>query len=208
MMTKDVATVTGEASLNKAFQILYEKKHKLLPVVRDNKLIGLLNEKLLAEVRPSKSTALSMHEINYLMSRTKVHEIMKTDVFTISPDAIIEDAALAMYLNEVGSLPVVLPDKTVVGIITQSDIFKAFIELMGVNDRGTRISLEVADSIGVIANISRILAEANVSINHISNFSKGSKQELVMRIDVLDASEIIKTLKNEGYTITNVQSKE
>ena len=202
MMTTDVATVTEEASLTKAFQILHDRRHKVLPVVRGERLVGLLSENLLAEVKPSKSTSLSVYEINYLMTRTKVRDVMikLEGVFTIGPDALVEDAALALYTHDVGSLPVVRADKTLVGIITQTDIFKAFITLMGVNHKGTRLSFEVENDIGIVAKISSIVAEAGVNISHIGNYDKGTVQEVVLRVDTLETSAITTALENAGIS--------
>jgi acetoin utilization protein AcuB len=211
MMTTDVATVTEEASLNKAFQILHDGRYAVLPVVRGGRLVGLLSEKLLAEVRPSKATALSVYEINYLMTRTKVRDVMLKleEVFTIGPDALVEEAALELYTHDIGSLPIVTADKTLVGIITQTDIFKAFIDLMGVRHKGTRLSLEVANDVGTVAKISRILADANVNISHIGNYDKGEgKQEIVLRVDTLNSNEIVEKLKTEKIYVSDVQAFE
>ncbi|MCL1862083.1 MAG: CBS and ACT domain-containing protein [Defluviitaleaceae bacterium] len=207
MMTTDVATVTEEASLNKAFQVLHDRRHKVLPVVRGTRLVGLLSEKLLAEVQPSKATTLSVYEINYLLTRTKVRDVMLKleEVFTIHPEALVEEAALALYTHDIGSLPVILADKTVVGIITQTDIFKAFISLMGVDHKGTRLTVEVENDIGMVAKISRIFEEAGVNISHIGNYDKGAnKQEIVLRVDTADTSEIEKTLDTIGIKVANV----
>ncbi|MCL1846072.1 MAG: CBS and ACT domain-containing protein [Defluviitaleaceae bacterium] len=208
MMTTDVATVTEEASLNKAFQVLHDRRHKVLPVVRGERLVGLLSENLLAEVRPSKATALSVYEINYLMTRTKVRDVMikLEDVFTIRPDALVEEAALALYTHDVGSLPVIQADGTLVGIITQTDIFKAFISLMGVNHKGTRLAIEVANDVGIVAKISRIVADAGVNIGHIGNYDKGEKQEVVLRVDTHDTSEIVNALEEAGIKVSDVQA--
>ena len=205
MMVTDVATVSEDDSINKAFQILYERNHKVLPVLKDGKLCGLLTERLLAEIQPSKATALSVYELNYLMSRTKVKDIMKRDVFTVGPEALIEDAASIMYTNDIGSLPVIRKDKTLVGIVTQTDIFKALIILLGVDNEGTRIALDVPDDVGVVANISGILAEAEINISSISNYSKGDKrQEVVLKLDTSDIGNITEKLADAGYRITSV----
>ncbi|MCL2576595.1 MAG: CBS and ACT domain-containing protein [Defluviitaleaceae bacterium] len=208
MMTKDVAVVTENASLNDAFQILHDRRHKVLPVVRDNKLVGLLSEKLLAEVRPSKATTLSVYEINYLMTRTKVKEVMLKleDVFYTSPDALVEEAALAMYTHDIGSLPVVTDNKTVVGIITQTDIFKAFIRLMGVDHKGTRLSLDIPNDMGTVAKISKIMTDANINISNISNYDKGNgRHDMVLRIDTQSTDELITTLKEAGVIVSDVR---
>jgi len=206
IMTKDVATVTEESSLNKAFKILHERRHKVLPVMRGERLAGLLSEKLLAEVRPSKATSLSVYEINYLMSRTKVRDIMIKDVQTTSPTALVEEAALVMYNNDIGSLPVVEADKTIVGIITQTDIFKAFVGLMGVDHKGTRLSLSVPDDVGMLAKISRTVADAGFNISHISNYARGGgKRNIVLRIDTFNADGLVDMIKNAGVDVSSVQ---
>ena len=205
MMITDVATVSEKDSLSKAFQILYERNHKVLPVVDDGKLTGLLTERLLAEVRPSAATALSVYELNYLMSRTKVRDIMKTDVFTVGPDALIEDAASIMYTNDIGSLPVIGKDRTLVGIVTQTDIFRALIILLGVDNEGIRIALDVKDDVGVIAAISGILADAEINILSISNYIKADKRhEIVLKLDTTYIGDVTEKLAQAGYRITSV----
>lgn len=208
LMTKDVAMVSADASVSKAFQILYEKKHSQLPVVDGDKLVGLVTEKLLAEVSPSKATSLSVFELNYLLSKTKVKDIMKTKIFTVGPDALIEEAALLMYSNDIGSLPVVKADKTLIGILTRLDIFHAFVEILGVNDKGTRISLEVEDHVGIIADVAKILKEKNLSIRHISNYSKQDREELVIRVDTLDIQPVLDAFAAQNYKITSVHKYE
>ena len=207
MMTVDVATVTEEASLNKAFQILHDRRHKVLPVVRGNNLVGLLSEKLLAEVRPSKATSLSVYEINYLMSRTKVRDVMIKDVHFINPGALVEEAALMLYNHDIGSLPVVEGnDKKVVGIVTQKDIFKAFIGLMGVDHKGTRLSVNGNNDVGNLAKASRVIAEAGVNISHVGNYNRGAdKHNIVLRVDTSDTSDLQEQLRKEGFVISSAQ---
>ena len=205
MMITDVAAVSENDSLSKAFQILYERHHKVLPVLRDDKVCGLLTERLLAEVRPSKATALSVYELNYLMSRTKVRDIMKTDVFTVNPDALIEEAASIMYTNDIGSLPVIKKDRTLVGIVTQTDIFKALIILLGVDHEGTRIALDVPNDVGVVANISNILSKEGINIGSISNYAKADKRhEVILKLETTDIGDIAEKLASAGYRVTSV----
>ncbi len=207
-MTKDVATVSPDDSISKAFQVLTEKNHSQLPVVdKNNKLVGFITEKLLAYVSPSKATTLSVFEINYLLSKTKVSDIMKKDIFTIHPNALIEEAALIMTTNDIGSLPVIEDDKTLVGIVTRLDIFKSFIEIMGVNDPGTRIALEVEDESGTLAEISSIIKKNGANINHVTNYVSGDKVEVIVRVNILDVDNIIKELEEKGYSILSVTKR-
>jgi len=203
-MTKNVSTVLPEYSVSKAFQILTETKHSQLPVVDKNgKLIGLITEKLLAEVNPSKATSLSVYEINYLLSKTKVQDIMKVGIFKINQDKLIEDAALIMKENRIGSLPVTDYENNVVGIVTRVDIFKAFIEIMGVKDSGTRIEIKTKDDIGIIADIASIIRDFRINIKHISNFLNGDHIELIIKVNSLETDELINALR-EKYNVVSV----
>ncbi len=204
-MTKNVVSVKPDYSVSKAFQILTESRHSQLPVVDDNnKLTGLLTEKLLAEVNPSKATSLSVYEINYLLSKTKVCDIMRTGVFKVNQNALIEDAALIMKENHIGSLPVVDDDNNLVGIVTRVDIFKAFIDILGVKVPGTRLSLKASDKVGELAEISQIIANHNVNVKNISNFATSFGSEIIIKLDSFETDDIINDLKQKGYEILSV----
>ena len=204
-MTRNPSTVEPDYSVSKAFQLMTETKHSQLPVIdNNNKLIGLVTEKLLAEVNPSKATSLSVYEINYLLSKTKVKDIMKTGIFKINQNALIEDAALTMKENRIGSLPVVDDNDYLVGIVTRVDIFKAFIDIMGVKVPGTRIGIRVVDSIGIIADITNIIKSHNIDIRHISNFNMNDHVELTIKVSSLEVDDLLKDLKSKGYDIISV----
>ena len=193
-MTRYPATVMPNYSVSKAYQIMTEGHYSQLPVVdSDNKLIGLVTEKLLAEVNPSSATSLSVYEINYLLSKTKVQDIMKTGIFKINKDALIEDAAIIMKENNY-----------LAGIITRTDIFKAFIDIMGVKATGTRIAITTEDKVGVLADITSILAEHNINIRNITDISENGKSEITIKVRSLDASAAIEDIKAKGYNVTSV----
>lgn len=207
-MTKNVHSVKPEYSVSKAFQILTEKGHSQLPVIdENNKLIGLVTEKLLAEVNPSKATSLSVYEINYLLSKTKVSDIMKTGVFKINQNRLIEDAALIMKENRISSLPVVDDENNLVGIVTRIDIFKAFIDILGVKVPGTRISIKASEKVGELAEISQLIAKHNINIKNISNFVTSFGIEIIMKLDSFETSELVEDLKAKGYEILSVSEQ-
>lgn len=204
-MTRDVAVAKPEDTIAKAFQILMERKHSQLPVIDNSgKLVGLITEKLLSEISPSKATALSAFEINYLLSKTKVQDIMKTEIFTIGPDELVETAAVIMKVNDIGSLPVIDLSGKLIGIVTRVDIFEAFIEITGVNDKGTRISLGVKDELGVIANISAIIRDNGKNITHISNFVQGDKAEVVVKVGDHQVEKLLTDFEESGYKVLAV----
>ena len=204
-MTRYPATVMPNYSVSKAYQIMTEGHYSQLPVVdSDNKLIGLVTEKLLAEVNPSSATSLSVYEINYLLSKTKVQDIMKTGIFKINKDALIEDAAIIMKENRISSLPVVEGDNYLAGIITRTDIFKAFIDIMGVKATGTRIAITTEDKVGVLADITSILAQHNINIRNITNISENGKSEITIKVRSLDATAAVEDINAKGYNVTSV----
>lgn len=209
-MTTTVTTVTPEASISSAFQAMVEKGHSHVPVVEGNKLVGLITEKLLTEVSPSKATSLSMYELNYLLSKTKVKDIMKKAVYTATPDMLIEEAAVLMRTKDIGCLPVVINGNELIGIVTRIDIFDAFIELMGFNDSGTRIALEVKDELGTLADISAIVKQYGMNITHIGNFNheSSSQSEIILRLNTLDVDDLLESLQSHGYNVLSVIRKQ
>ncbi|HOJ12640.1 MAG TPA: CBS domain-containing protein, partial [Clostridiales bacterium] len=146
-MTSNPYIISPDATIAEALEIMRKNNIRRLPVVKNGKLVGIVTEREMQEVTPSKATTLSVFELNYLLSKTKVSAVMTRDVITVSPDSLLEEAAVLMRDNRVGALPVIQDDR-VVGIITETNIFDAFIDLLGFRDSGTRISVEVEDSPG------------------------------------------------------------
>ena len=129
---------------------------------------------------------------------------MKTGIFKINKDALIEDAAIIMKENRISSLPVIEGDNYLAGIITRTDIFKAFIDIMGVKATGTRIAITTEDKVGVLADITSILAEHNINIRNITDISENGKSEITIKVRSLDASAAIEDIKAKGYNVTSV----
>lgn len=124
-MTRDVIVVTSGTLLPDADQLLTQHKVRRLPVVDDNgRLIGIVTQSDIRSASPSRATSLSMWEMNYLLSRLTISEIMTPNPTTISPDDVIATAAQTMLDHKISGLPVVDANGTLVGIITESDIFR------------------------------------------------------------------------------------
>ncbi len=207
-MTTDVISIFPDASLSLAFQTMVEKKLNQLPVVKDRKLLGLVTEQVLAEFSPSKATTLSIYEMNYVLAKTHVESIMLKNVPTCTPDMLVEEAAVILNDKRVNALPVVDDQGNLVGILTKSDIIAAFIEIIGTNDFGTRIALEIRDQIGTFADIGNTIKDFHVNITHVSNtFYKDdpSNGEIVIRLNTLETDEIVKHLEEKGYKIVSIR---
>jgi len=148
-MTKDVVTLTSDRSMMKASKLMKDKAVSCMPIVdEDGKLVGIVSDRDIKDASPSKATTLDMHELYYLLSDIKIKDIMTKKVTTIRPDETVEKAAVLMLEGHFGSLPVVEEDGTLVGIITDTDVFKVLVEISGVYEGGTQVCLQISNTPG------------------------------------------------------------
>lgn len=126
-MNKELVVVTPDVPVKEAMRILQEKRIRHLPVVEEGRLVGIITDRDLRSVAPSPATSLSIYEINYLLDKLTVKEVMTKKVFTVSPETELEEAARLILGRRIGALPVV-KDGTLVGIITETDLLRAFLE--------------------------------------------------------------------------------
>ena len=208
-MTAEVVTVPEDTKVLEALDIMKEHNFHRLPVVRNGRMVGLITEEIIQENSPSTATSLSIHELNYLLTKTTVGDIMHKTVVTISATDLLEEAAVRMLEDEVGALPVVEDEDKVIGIITDKDLFRAFIDVMGYNNKGSRIVIDIPeDHPGILEDITNILAADNISINQIAVYRQKEVTQVVIQMDSLQLEEINEILTTEGYTISSATSKE
>lgn len=201
-MTKNPMTVTADTKVDEVAHLMKKHNFRRLPVVDDGKLVGFLSDSDLMRVAPSPATTLSRYEINSLLAKICVRDIMKKDVVSVNVDATIEEAALIMYKNKIGGMPVVSNMGAVVGVITETDIFKTFVDVMGLADGKNRITLEVTDKIGVVKDIAEIFGQAGVSIDSLITCKKeDNKYEIVIRGDITNIDDIKAKLEAKGYKV-------
>ncbi len=203
-MTANPFTLTPDATIAEALELMRDKSVKRIPVVRNGQLAGIVTHGQLLEVSPSPATSLSVFEINYLLSKTKIETIMTKKVITVAPDTLLEEASLLMREHKIGGLPVV-DDGKLVGIITETDIFDAFIEIMGFRNKGARITVDVGnDHPGVLAEVSGIIAAHGLNITHLAAF----RSELIIRVNTTNVDEILDAIRQKGYQILSVLRNE
>ena len=201
-MTKNPMTVTADTKVDEVAHLMKKHNFRRLPVVDDGKLVGFLSDSDLMRVAPSPATTLSRYEINSLLAKICVRDIMKKDVVSVNVGATIEEAALIMYKNKIGGMPVVSNMGAVVGVITETDIFKTFVDVMGLADGKTRITLEVTDKIGVVKDIAEIFGQAGVSIDSLITCKKeDNNYEIVIRGDITNIDDIKAKLEAKGYKV-------
>jgi acetoin utilization protein AcuB len=211
-MTKDVVTVPPDMPIMEARDVMKQHMVRRLPVLQDGKLVGIVTQGDIQEAGPSGATSLSIWELNYLLARITVEEIMTPleELVTVSPDEPIEVAADLMRKNKVGGLPVVEDADKLVGIITESDIFDIFIELLGVRRDGTRLTLELEDRPGALLEALEVLKahEANV-LSIVTCEECRTTQDhnvVVLRIDLYDWRPIVKELKDKGIKVLDART--
>jgi len=142
-MTRNPITVHPDTTVIDAQALMRREKISRLPVVdRNGRLVGIVSEKDLIYASPSRASTLDVYEMNFLLSKLTVETVMTKKVITIDGDTPVEDAARIMVDNDIGGLPV-MKGNTLVGIITESDIFKMFLELFGTREKGLRVTLMI-----------------------------------------------------------------
>ncbi|HSC70225.1 MAG TPA: CBS domain-containing protein [Candidatus Methylomirabilis sp.] len=129
-MNRDLVTVPPDESFRTAMHLIRQKGIRHLPVVEGKRLVGIVTDRDLRQAAPSGATSLSIHELHYILEKVTVREIMTKQVVTIRPDQTVEDAALLLLGHRIGGLPVVRGEE-LMGIITETDILQAFLQLRG-----------------------------------------------------------------------------
>lgn len=205
-MATNLQTIKFDQTVSEAVEVMSSSKLHRIPVVDDNnKLVGLITEGLISSNTPNNTSTLSVYELNYLLNKLKVSDIMIKDPKTINEDALLEEAATIMNDNAVGCLPVVREDNSLIGIITHNDIFAAFINLLGYNHNGTRYVINVKeDKIGIMESISKVFKENNLSITNLAVYNTSRGIEVV--VIAATKSDISKQLQENGFNVTSVIS--
>ena len=170
-MTRKVVYISPNTTIAHAADMMREQKLHRLPVIENDQLVGLVTEGTIAEASPSKATSLSIYEMNYLLNKTKVGDVMIRDVVTISQFASLEDATYLMLKNKIGILPVV-DNEQLYGVITDRHIFKAFLEVSGYGEEGVRLRFVTENKVGVLEQIIRLLVEENLNISNTVNIPR------------------------------------
>jgi len=174
-MTKRVYTVSPDDSIPDAARLAKEKGIKHLPVVKAGKLKGIISDRDIKEYVPSKATSLDVYELHYLLAKTKVRAIMKRRVYTITPDTPVEEAAMIMFDNNIGCLPVM--DKgELVGIISDRDIFMVLVDITGVRHGGHRVCVTLEDRPGSIKEVADIIRKHGFNLRSILTSGAGVKE--------------------------------
>ncbi|MDT2639097.1 CBS and ACT domain-containing protein [Enterococcus dongliensis] len=205
-MTENLVSVTPETKIFDAVDLMKKYDIHRLPVVANDQLVGLITEGTIQEALPSKATSLSVYEVNYLLNKTVVADVMIKEVKTVAPDAELEDGIYLMRQNKINVLPVLAGDK-LVGIITNNDIFDAFLKLTGYYEGGTRIQLKILeDKKGVLARVAKVLADHDFSILTVIVDHQANATILEIQLASKETEKIKQLLTDNGYEVLRAAS--
>ncbi len=208
-MSHPVITVEPDTPIMEAREIMRREKIRRLPVVdKEGNLVGIVTEKDILNASPSAATTLSIWELNYLLSKVKVEEVMTRDVITTTEDTPLEEAARLIADHKIGALPVVRGRK-IVGIITESDLFRVFLELMGARVPGVRLTVCMPDVPGQLAKISQAIAEVGGNIVSVSTFEgeESGTRCIVMKVKGVDADTVRQALERVVPRVVDVRTQ-
>lgn len=194
-MSHPVITVTPETPVHDALAMFKKEHIRRAPVVKDGKLVGIVSESDLLNASPSPVTSLSVWEINYLISKVTVKQVMSKKLITVDVSTPIEEAARIMADKKLGGLPVMRSDK-LVGIITETDLFKIFLELMGARTKALRVTAEIDDKPGTLAKLTKAVSDAGGNFISFGQFSGDdtSSKILTFKVAGLKKDEVTSAL--------------
>ena len=188
-MSEYPITVTEDSSVDEALQLMRDKKVRRFPVLdKRGKLVGIVSEKDLLYASPSPATSLSVWEIPYLLSSIKMRDIMTQEIVTVTEDTPLEEAARIMADNRVGGLPVVRDDE-LVGIITETDVFRVLLEMLGAREETVRLTMLVPDQKGTLARVAGRITELGGDILALGSIANEDSTKRQLTVRVADASE-------------------
>lgn len=196
-MSFPVITVAPEMPIMDALSLMKSRNIRRMPVVNaQDKLIGIVSDKDLLNAGPSDATTLSVWEINYLIGKIKVQQVMTRAVLTVAGETPIEEAARIMVDNKVGGLPVMEGDK-IIGVITESDLFKILLELMGARETAVRLTALVPDVLGELDQLTHAIAEAGGSFISFGQFNGDDDDHRIVTFKVanLDEAETVRLIE-------------
>jgi acetoin utilization protein AcuB len=207
VMTLNVVTVTSNTPIMEARKIMDARNIRRLPVVDKGKLVGMVSKEHIARSGPSPATSLSVWEINYLLAKMTVKEVMKKDVVTVHPDMSVEAAIALAQSKGVGALPV-LEDHKLIGIATTNDFFyKLLNPMLGIGEPGTRIIISRGAEVKSTQEIMEIIRKsgAKTASFHSMPPVEGKEHDLCIHVDKEDVEQLIKDLASKGYSADIVE---
>ena len=206
-MTREPVTVQENEGIEDALKMMRDNSVRRLPVLdKRGKMVGIVSDKDLLYASPSPATSLSVHELHYLLSKLTVKNVMSSPVIWVTEYAPLEEAARIMVDNKIGGLPVMRDDK-VVGIITETDMFKIFLEMLGARSEGVRLSMLVPEARGILADLTAEIARLGGNIISLGTFygEEPSTAQITVKVEGVGKEELLEALERIAVEILDVR---
>lgn len=206
-MTARPLTIDADTSVTDALNYMRHNRVRRLPVLnKHGDLIGIVGEKDLLYASPSPATSLSVYEIGYLLSKLKVQEVMQREVITVGPDYPLEEAARIMVDFKIGALPVV-EDGKLLGIITETDLFKVFLEMLGARETGWRVSVALPNRPGELARLTAEIANRGGDFVSLGTFygQDYTQGRVTLKVRGLAKEALLEALDKAGAQLLDIR---
>jgi len=205
-MSIEVITVDADETMQHAIGLLKEHSIRMLPVMKNRKLVGIVTDRDLKRASASDATSLEIHELLYLIGQIKVKDIMIPKPITVPWDFTVEEAAEVLLKNKISGVPVTGSQGDIVGVITKSDIFKVLISLAGIGKRGIQMAIQIEDRPGSMKGITRAIRDlGGRMVSILTSYEKvpDGFRNVYIRFFDLDRS-VLETLKENISEISKV----
>lgn len=202
-MTAPVLTADPQTSVHDALAMMKSRRIRRLPVMHRARLVGIVTWTDVMRASPSHATSLSAFEIPKLLMQERVGNIMTRELITVPPTATIEHAAVLMRRHKIGGLPVV-ENGRLVGIITESDLFDAFIDLMGLRSGGARLTIELPAHVTALDDVVHAIRDCDVRIRSLAAYPAGGGTQMVVRVDTPYPLHVVQTLVERGINVLHL----
>ncbi len=202
-MASKPIVVDENTSIMKATQIMKENNIRRIPVVRDGRLIGIISDRDIKEAAPSKATSLDVHELYYLLSEIKIKDIMTPDPITLRENDSVEKAAVIMLENRISGMPIVDDDNHVIGIITETDVFKVMVSITGAYRSPIQLAFDMEDRPGSLNKLLNAIREQGgriVSVLTSHEHMPVGRREVYIRLKDMpdeDLDNLVESLKKD-----------
>lgn len=206
-MSFPVLTISPDVPVQDALARMRREKVRRYPVIdKYGTMVGIVTSSDLMNATPSEATTLSVWEINYLLSKITVERVMTRDVLTVCEDCPIEDAALIMADKKIGGMPVMRGEE-VVGIITETDLFKLFIEMLGARVPGIRLSVELEDKPGKLFELTSVIKDLGGNIHGLATMlgETTKTQRTTLKISGVDLETLQKAVEGVAVKIRDIR---
>jgi acetoin utilization protein AcuB len=206
-MSRNPITTYPAASVPDALQVMRGSKVRQLPVLSDKgRLVGIVSLEDLLRVSPSPASSLSVYELNYLLDKIKVEEVMTKDVITVTEDMALEEAGRIMADNKVSGVPVLRGDD-LVGIITESHLFSVLLELFGARKPGVRLTMHLPEVLGTISKVTGEISSRGGIVVALGSIDEPENGRIVvtMKVQDIERDELVAALKPHVLDIEDVR---